>query len=58
MKSKRYSALDAAAKILDMDSESDIADVQNDELDDTWSEHDVEETHQNSKNVERYDVLS
>ena len=57
MKSKRYSAIEAAAKIIEMESDDSDYDVQDDKSDVSWSENVTEDTDilkQTSENVERY----
>ena len=57
MKSKRYSAIEAAAKIIEMESDDSDYDVQDDKSEVSWSENVTEGTDilkQTSENVERY----
>ena len=57
MKSKRYSAIEAAAKIIEMESDDSDYDVQDDKSEVSCSENVTEDTHilkQTSGNVERY----
>ena len=57
MKSKRYSAIDAVAKIIEMESDDSDYDVQDDKSEVSWSENVTEDTDilkQTSENVERY----
>lgn len=57
MKSKRYSAIEAAAKIIEMESDDSDYDVQDDKSEVSWSENVTEDTDilkQTSENVERY----
>ena len=57
MKSKRYSAIEAAAKIIEMESDDSGYDVQDDKSEVSWSENVTEDTDilkQTFKNVERY----
>ena len=57
MKSKRYSAIEAVAKIIEMESDDSDYDVQDDKSEVSWSENVTEDTDilkQTSENVERY----
>ena len=57
MKSKRYSEIEAAAKIIEMESDDSDYDVQDDKSEVSWSENVTEDTDilkQTSENVERY----
>ena len=57
MKSKRYSAIEAAAKIIEMESDDSDYDVQDDKSEVSWSENVTKDTDilkQTSENVERY----
>ena len=57
MKSKRYSAIEAAAKIIEMESDDSDYDVQDGKSEVSWSENVSEDTDilkQTSENVERY----
>ena len=57
MKRKRYSAIEAAAKIIEMESDDSDYDVQDDKSEVSWSENVTEDTDilkQTSENVERY----
>ena len=57
MKSKRYSAIEVAAKIIEMESDDSDYDVQDDKSEVSWSENVTEDTDilkQTSENVERY----
>ena len=57
MKSKRYSAIEAAAKIIKMESGDSDYDVQDDKSEVSWSENVTKDTDilkQTSENVERY----
>ena len=59
MKSKRYSATEAAAKIIEMESDDSDYDVQDDKSEVSWSENVTEDTNilkQTSENVERYSL--
>ena len=59
MKSKRYSAIETAAKIIEMESDDSDYDVQDDKSDISWSENVTEDTDilkQTSENVDRYDL--
>ena len=44
MKSKRYSAIEAAAKIIEMESDDSDYDVQDDKSEVSWSENVTEDT--------------
>ena len=57
MKSKRYSVIEAAAKMIEMESDDSDYDVQDDKSEVSWSENVTEDTDilkQTSENVERY----
>ena len=57
MKSKTYSAIEAAAKIIEMESDDSDYDVQDDKSEVSWLENVTEDTDilkQTSENVERY----
>ena len=57
MKSERYSSIEAAAKIIEMESDDSDYDVQDDKSEVSWSENITEDTDilkQTSENVERY----